>query len=54
MKKKLLGIILAAVMVCGLAACGSQPSGDAGAGSAAGEAGGTGEAQYTVGVCQLM
>lgn len=55
MKKKLLGIILAAVMVCGLAACGSQSSGDdAGAGSAAGEAGSTGEAQYTVGVCQYV
>ncbi len=54
MKKKLLGIILAAVMVCGLAACGSQPSGGEAGGSADKESGGAGAAQYTIGVCQLM
>lgn len=51
MKKKLLGLILATVMVCSLAACGSQPSGGDAAGE--GNAGG-GDAQYKIGVVQLM
>lgn len=53
MKKKILGLILAAAMVCSLAACGSTdaPANDSQA-SAGGES--TAEAQYTVGVCQLM
>lgn len=55
MKKKLLAIILTAAMACALAACGSQPSGGDTAGSSAGEGSAAGgDAQYKIGVVQLM
>ena len=55
MKKKLVGLILAAVMVCSLAACGGTDT-SADTPDAAPSAGSetAAEAQYTVGVCQLM
>lgn len=49
MKKKLLGIILAAVMVCGLAACGAQEPAPAPGSSAGGEQ--TGGSESLIGIC---
>ena len=52
MKKKLLALLMAATMVCGLAGCGNAS--DGGASTAGNNASGSDGKKYTVGICQLV
>lgn len=54
MKKKILSVILASVMMLSLAACGSADSSSAGAASASNDAASDSAEAYTVGICQLV
>lgn len=55
MKKKLLALLMAVTMVCGLAGCGGNADGGSTAdGGAAGNNAAGGDAKYTVGICQLV
>lgn len=52
MKKKLLALLMAATMVCGLAGCGNASDGSAS--TAGNNASGSDGKKYTVGICQLV
>lgn len=52
MKKKLLALLMAATMACGLAGCGNAS--DGGASTAGNNASGSDGKKYTVGICQLV
>lgn len=55
MKKKLLALVMAVTMVCGLAGCGGNADGGSTAdGGATGNNAAGGDAKYTVGICQLV
>lgn len=55
MKKKLLALLMAVTMVCGLAGCGGNADGGSTAdGGATGNNAAGGDAKYTVGICQLV
>lgn len=51
--KKVFALLLAGVMACGLAACGSTPAEDTGSGSGSDTAGAPDQV-YNVGICQLV
>lgn len=53
MKKKLVAVLMTALLACGLAACGNKGE-DSQSGGSANPAGSAKDAKYTVGICQLV